>query len=268
MAKTIIFDKKKFGELLSDSVNNEVKPTDVNLDSFKKKKRLNTRFWIREKLNSNVRLRLMDIADDFIGSLALKIKPEDIVITGSIANFNWSNYSDIDLHIIIDYSKTYEDTEILKDYFDTKRREWNKEHENLTIYGFPVEIYVEDSKEESVSDGIYSIEKNTWIKKPEDNRPIQLNKKVIKQIASDIMNKIDEYEEAINKEEDSHQLEGLSNRVKRLLNRVWEFRKKGLEEEGDNSTNNIVYKVLRRSGYLDKLNNLKQSSYDKINSID
>ena len=266
-SKTVIFDRRKFGELLSENVNNEVKPSDINLNSFKPQKKLNTRFWIKDKLNSNVRLRLLDIADDFIDGLALEFKPVDIVITGSLANFNWSKYSDIDLHIIVNFSELYNDKEILQDYFDTKRREWNEEHEKLSIYGFPVEIYVEDVDEPSYSDGIYSIEKNNWIRKPED-KPIQLDKKVIKQIASDIMTKIDEYESFINKEDDAHRLEGLSNRVKRLWNEIRDSRKRGLEEEGEMSTSNIIYKVLRRTGYIDKLFNLKKDSYDKINSID
>ena len=88
---------------------------------------------------------------------------KDYLFLGSLANYNWSKYSDIDLHILIDFKKINKDTDLVKDYFDSKKKIWNDEHENLKIYGFQVELYIQDINEENSSGGVYSLEKNKWL---------------------------------------------------------------------------------------------------------
>ena len=143
---------------------NEVNSSDINLSSFKPKTELHPKLWVNNKLNSRVRLRLLDIADDFIDTLAVDwVKPKDIVFTGSLANYNWSRYSDIDIHVILDYDKVYKKKEFVEDYFSSKKELWLNEHPKLSIYGFPIELYVEDSNEQSTSSGIYSLNKKVDI---------------------------------------------------------------------------------------------------------
>lgn len=261
-------DSVKGKPTINENLNTEVNASDINLKSFKPKDELNPKFWVNNKLNSNVRLKLLDIADDFIDTLGMKnIKIVDIVFTGSLANYNWSKYSDIDLHIILDYKVIYKDTEILSDYFNTKKNEWNEEHENLKIYGFPVEVHVEDSNEKSSSSGIYSLEKNKWVIEPEPIESIKLNKFQIKDMAAKIMTKIDDFENIVNSEKDSHKIDVISIKIKKLFDCLKYYRKIGLEREGEMSANNIVYKILRRSGHLQKLYDLKSKTYDIINSL-
>lgn len=261
-------DSVKCKPTISENLNTEINASDINLKSFKPKDELNPKFWVNNKLNSNVRLKLLDIADDFIDTLGMKnIKITDIVFTGSLANYNWSKYSDIDLHIILDYKSIYNDVEILSDYFNTKKNEWNEEHENLKIYGFPVEVYVEDSNGESSSSGIYSLEKNKWVIEPEPIETIKLNKFQIKDMAAKIMTKIDGFENIINSEKDNHKIDVISIKIKKLFDSLKYYRKIGLEREGEMSANNIVYKILRRSGHLQKLYDLKSKTYDIINSL-
>ena len=101
---------------------NEVEASDISLKSFEIQDELNPKFWINNKLNSRIRLKLLDLADEFIDTLAVDwVKPEDIVLTGSIANYNWSKYSDVDVHILIDYKKIWKKTEFVQDYFDSKK---------------------------------------------------------------------------------------------------------------------------------------------------
>ncbi len=68
---------------------------------------------------------------------------EDLRFTGSLANYNWSKYSDIDLHIVVDFSKIDENTELVKDFLMRPGWRWNELHD-ITIYGHEVEIYVEN----------------------------------------------------------------------------------------------------------------------------
>ena len=94
------------------------------------------------------------------GSMAALM--EDLRFTGSLANYNWSKYSDIDLHIVVDFAKIDENVELVKNFFDAARLRWNDLHD-ITIYGHEVEIYVENAGEAHKSSGMYSISKNEWI---------------------------------------------------------------------------------------------------------
>ena len=40
---------------------------------------------------------------DFIDFIGVPLLIEDVIFTGSLANYNWSEYSDIDLHVVCDF---------------------------------------------------------------------------------------------------------------------------------------------------------------------
>lgn len=259
----IIFNKK----LLENINSNELK--DV-INTFETQDELNAKFWVDGKLNSRVRLRLLDIADKFIDSLNVSwIKPTDIIMTGSLCNYNWSKYSDIDLHILIDFKKVHERNDFVKEYFDSKRKLWNDTHDNLMIYGFPVELYVQDTNEEHISSAIYSLEKNEWIIEPTKNKFEVLNKEktwLIKK-SKEIMKTIDSFEDEFSKETDEKKIDILSKKVKKLFDKIKKGRKHDLQKNGEFGLINLLFKVLRRCGYLKKLLDLKIETFDKIMSI-
>ena len=53
----------------------------------------------------------------------------------------------------------------------------------------------------------------------------------------------------------------------KLKEKIRKFRKCGLEHGGQYSTENLAFKLLRRSDYLGKLSSLKINSYDKMMSM-
>ena len=246
---------------------------DVNLNSFKPKKELNDKFWIASgkghTLKPIVRKRLLKIADDFIEYLTIDIKKvTDIIFLGSMANYNWSSYSDVDLHLVMDFSKINKDIELVAEYFDSKKKLWNDEHESLKIFGFPVELYVQDIKQVNASVGQFSLEKNKWLTKPEIIDDSDFDKVKIKEKASVIMTDIDDLLKAYKSKPNFSELKTISNKTKKLYDKIKKIRKQGLEtEKGETSVGNIVFKVLRRNGYFEKLIDLKLVTYDKINSI-
>ena len=247
---------------------NEVNSSDINLSSFKPKTELHPKLWVNNKLNSRVRLRLLDIADDFIDTLAVDwVKPKDIVFTGSLANYNWSRYSDIDIHVIIDYNKVYKKKEFVEDYFSSKKELWLNEHPKLSIYGFPIELYVEDTNEQSTSSGIYSLNKNEWIKEPVDFEDAKLNVKYIKNYAAKLMTQIDNIEKKQENTKDDYKVEQCRKELLKIFDRLKKLRKEGLNKGGEMSSGNIIFKILRRTKYIDKIWDLINTSYDKINSI-
>ena len=243
---------------------------DFDLSSFKPQKQLNPKIWVNGKINSRVRLRLLDIADDFISSLEVDwVKPDDIILTGSLANYNWSKFSDFDLHILMDFKKVDDRTNFVKDYFDSKKNLWNEKHENLKIYGFPVEVYVQDTNEEHTASGIYSLERNEWIKEPEPNRikAIKLDKFLIKEKVFKFMKAIEKLESDCEHSDDEYSAEEVAKKAKDLFDKIKSMRRDALKHGGEMSVGNIIFKCLRRFNYIGRLADVKSKTYDKIYSI-
>lgn len=246
--------------------------SDANFDlsSFRPQSCLHPKIWINGRINSKVRLRLLSIADDFFDTLEVDwVQPKDIILTGSLANYNWSKYSDFDLHIVIDYNEVDERTNFVKDYFDSKKKLWNEQHEGLKIYGFPVEVYVQDSNEFHNASGIYSLEMDEWIKEPSRNsiQAIKLNKYFIKEKVWKFIQKIDKLSYEAEHETDEKKLETISLMANDLFKQIKAIRRESLKTGGEMSSGNIIFKCLRRSGAIGKLADVKSKTYDKIFSI-
>lgn len=260
------------GSDVDENVELEVNASDVDLSSFKKQDKLSPKLWGDDgKLDSRVRLKLLDIADDFWDFVDIKwVKPYGIILTGSICNYNWSSYSDIDLHLIADFHEIDDKTEFVRTYLDSKKNEWNEMHSQLEIKGYKVELYVQDVGEEAESNGVYDLESNDWIKKPSHDaiKPIELNKYPIKNKAADIMTIIDDMYDALSSTDDKHNIEVIGDDASYLWHKIKSMRKKSLDKHGESGNGNIVYKSLRREGYIDKLFDLMSITYDKVNSID
>ena len=255
---------------IKENIVFEVEPEEINLKSFKVKDYLENHIWSDDgSLDLMVRRALMDISDDFWDFCNITwVKPKTVLLTGSICNFNWSKYSDIDVHLVVDFTEIHQKKDFVQEYFDDKKNDWNNTHEHLTVYGYPVELYVEDIDADTTSGGIYDLWKNEWIKKPEGDeiKPIKLNKYAIKEIASDLMTQIDDLCDAFENESDNHIIEQIYDSADELSKKIKQLRKIGLKH-GEMGSGNIAYKVIKRSGYLDKLWNLKTHCYDKMNSI-
>ena len=250
---------------------NEVETNDIDMKPFNVKDKLNPEFFDKEgQLNSQIRLKLLDIADDFIDSLKIKwVKPSDIVLTGSIANYNWSKYSDVDIHIIYNYSDVYKKTDFVKDYFNSKKELWNSTHTELTIKDFPVEISVEDSSDPAKSTGVYSLEKNKWVKEPENMNDSKLNKEYIKKFCAKQMSKLDKLFDEMDNETDKVKIKKISDEIENLYTKLKDMRGEGLaSSEKEMSTGNIIWKVIKHMGYIEKLWNYINNAYDRANTID
>lgn len=257
--------------LQTENLECEVEPEDISLKSFKVKDYLENHIWDEDgTLDSKVRMSLMDITDDFWESCGIRwVKVKTVLITGSICNFNWSEYSDIDVHLVVDFSEIHEKKNFVQEYFDEKKNDWNNTHKYLTIYGYPVEFYVEDVDAKTTSGGVYDLWKNKWVKEPQEGniQPIRLNKYAIKTIASEIMTEIDNLYDGFEGENDKHKIEEIGKECEDLLDKIKLIRRMGLKKSGESSSGNITYKVLRRSGYVDKLWDLWTKAYDKSNSV-
>jgi len=235
---------------------------EVEASSFDIKETLESVIWPRGELEPDVARRIKDIVDDFIENLDIDVIVEDIRFTGSLANYNWSSYSDIDLHVVVDFTKFKSPSDIVKGFFDAKRALWNDLH-NIKIHGYEVEIYVEDIKETHISSGVYSITNNSWIAEPvqhEENVDVATARKKSDNIITRV-NLIDRYLSEENNEKVLRSIDSLKNKIRRM-------RMAGLKSpRREYSPENIAFKILRREGILGKINKMKQKAYDKGMSL-
>ena len=158
--------------------------------SFETKETLSDQIFEEKKghfvMRDEIKKRLLEVSNDFIESLGVEFFIHDVVLTGSLANYNWSQYSDVDLHILIDFDEIGNEKNsnsimmhnIFKEFFDAKKNVWNDTHD-IKIKGYDVELYVQDVNEEHVSSGVYSILHNKWLVEPERNSPNIDDRKIL-----------------------------------------------------------------------------------------
>jgi hypothetical protein len=254
---------KKIIEQYLGDINEKVNPEDVDLSSFEVQKSLNPKIWGSDgKLNPDVKKQLLIIAEDFMDSLDIPwVEYSDVIFTGSLANYNWSEFSDIDLHVLLNRASISDNSELVEEYLANKKKIWNDEHD-IKIHGYDIECYAQDANEKHTSSGVYSIERDKWLVIPSKEKP-RIDKNMVKRKASDIMSKIDEIIDLNSK--GKHQDVLTQNEI--LWDKIKKMRQSGLDRAGEFSYENIVFKVLRRTGYLEKLNDVKIDSYDTLNSI-
>ena len=185
----------------------------------------------------------------------------DLRLTGSLANYNWSRFSDVDLHIVTDFDKIDENTEILRKLFRAVTTIWNDNHD-IKINDHEVELYIEDENEEHVSSGLYSVLKDEWISKPsKENFTIDIA--AVKRKAENMQERINLIQDAV-EEGDYQEAYDMSEKLKK---KIRDMRSSGLSEGGEYSTKNLAFKVLRREGELDRLSKLKHRAYDGTKTI-
>lgn len=231
-------------------------------DGLEYHKSLNNKLWDEDQgLHKDVRKALMDIAKTFIKTLKIDQKDiEDIIITGSNANYNFSRYSDIDLHIVADYSKICGkcDEFDIDDCFKAKKSLWNDNH-NITVKGYTVELYVQPADEKfSGNAGIYSLKNNKWVQKPVKIENLKFDKKLIDSKAKSLITEINDL--INNKETNISNINSLKNKIKKM-------RKSAIARGGEFSLENLVFKALRNKGYIKKLYDYAKNLEDKDLSV-
>ena len=237
-------------------------PLEEKMDGFEIHDELDPTFWQKNQLDPEVRAKLLEIALTFYEKLALPAEVLDITLTGSEANYNYSPGSDLDLHIVINYSDVDDNIKLVKDFLTMAKVNWNRNHEIL-MHGHEVEIYVQNISEPHFSTGVYSLSNDKWIIQPV-KKEFEVNEQEVEQKARGVENLIEmilelklrkEYEEAYGEAD-------------RLMGKLRRYRQCGLETGGEYSVENLVFKTLRRNEYLKKLSDLKKHAYDKLMSVD
>lgn len=246
---------------ISDVLKEVIEPDTVDVSSIQTHDALCPLIWDEsEILKPEVRKILLMNAKRFIEFCdAENLKYSDVILTGSMANYNYNENSDLDVHVILDFNQISENKEFVGDFFKMKKQIW-ADKLPIQVKGHDVEMYFQDSAEPHHSSGTYSLIKNDWIKKP-TKKIINIDSADVQLKAADLMNSIDDLENNKSKQNFLNKHEALKNKLKK-------YRQTGLDRAGEYSTENLVFKILRNSGYLQKMVEIKNDYLTQELSLD
>jgi hypothetical protein len=238
---------KTFGQFITES-------SDLTLRYHNE---LNSKLWYGDKLKPEVREKLIDIGNAW--AEFSKIPQEavkDMIIVGGNANFNYTDYSDIDLHLLVDKEEMPDCPDLLDDFLKDKKQLWSLSHD-ISIYGHDVELYAQDINDEfPASQGVYSLTQNNWMVPP--------TKQEVNFDDPNLIRKINDYTNKINDLIDSN---AEDESFKKLKKKFGDMRKAGIKKAGEFSQENLIFKELRNKGYLDKMNQYIKSKEDEKLSL-
>ena len=212
---------------------------------------LNPKLFADQRMKPEIRQGLLKIAEHFQEFIGVELDIVDITVSGSNAAFSYTEYSDIDLHLVVQVPNEPEYKELL----DAKKNVYNAKHD-IKVKGIDVELYAQDVEQEHHSLGIYSVLKNTWVSRPE--------KISVKIDSGDVKDKYKNYKDRIEvvlKDNDLDVAKAAWDDLKRM-------RKAGLEKNGEFSTENIVYKMLRNQKWIERLQDHINDLQDQQLSIE
>jgi predicted nucleotidyltransferase len=214
-----------------------------------------------KKMHSEIRRKLLEISRDFWDSLKLEVQVLDVQLTGSLANYNWTSSSDLDVHVIIDFSQVDENVELVRKALDGQRFIWNQRHP-VELEGHDVECYVQHLDEQHISSGLYSILKDAWRTTPtwdppqvderDVNEKIRVIKSEFKKIKVKLLNSSGE------------EARSFFDYLTRFKKKIMADRKEGLAKGGEFSVENLVFKELRRDGTIESIIDTLSKGYGNI----
>lgn len=242
------------------SLFSEINIEDINIPKNYIKDNLNEILWDKEgNLKEEIKIKLNKIVEEYKNHLKLDIEPEDIKIVGSMANYNWTNQSDIDVHLFYDLEKLGEDKDFIKEYLDAKEKTWKEKHD-IKFKDYDVELYAQDKNDDFYSSGVYSLLNNKWESKPEKEK-VEIDKESLKNKIIKLASLIEDLE--IEKSNPVSKY----NKAKKIKDKIKKMRQSGLEEGGEFSVENLAFKYLRNNGFIETLMNIMTKSYDESLSI-
>lgn len=228
------------------------------------KKTLNSAYWKDFKFDKKVRIKILKIVQDFLKNTDSDFDVEDIKLTGSLANYTYNKFSDLDVHIVVDFDSINKDKKLVKEALDGKRFIWNLKH-NIFIRGHEVELYFEDTKEKrSVDRAEYSILFDEWLKKPEFKPPVNIDLNEVEQKVFYITDLVNRMLKKLKVTSDKKEIKLIYNKSKKIKDKIIKVRAEALQKGGEFALENLIFKKLRNNGIIEKLIDIINGSYDKF----
>lgn len=202
-------------------------------------KELNPKLWEDKKLREDVRETIIDIVSEFMDNLIIPVEILDVRVVGSNASYNYTEHSDLDVHIISNLELVGSPTEIVQALYNSERSNFNRTH-NIKIKGIEVELYVEDVNSAVTSNGIYSVIDDVWIKEPQiiKERSVKIDKNELQDLVDSVKSVL---------------ADGDSNDIKDCINMLYLMRKDSIAIDGEYGVGNLLFKEIRNRGLLNAL---------------
>ena len=200
---------------------------------------------IKDKVNEIVN----EFLKDFI-EVDVKLDVKDIILTGSNASYNYTKDSDLDIHIIADTSKIEDTLNLHKVIYNAYKSAFNRKFE-IELNKVPVEIYVETQETPLVSNGIYSVLNDEWVKEPTKEDIPEVDQEAIDKAFKPWEKRYKALVAQITDDTDDEA------EIDKFIENIYELRQQGLSTEGEYSIGNLVFKEVRNNGYLDDLKELR-----------
>lgn len=202
-------------------------------------KELNPKIWEDKKLREDVRETIIDIVSEFMDNLIIPVEILDVRVVGSNASYNYTEHSDLDVHIISNLELVGSPTEIVQALYNSERSNFNRTH-NIRIKGIEVELYVEDVNSAVTSNGIYSVIDDVWIKEPQiiKERSVKIDKNELQDLVDSVQSVL---------------ADGDSGDIKDCINMLYLMRKDSIATDGEYGVGNLLFKEIRNRGLLNAL---------------
>lgn len=214
-------------------------------------RRLNPKIWDGDQLDPAVAGKLKQIAQAFEKFIGVDLNIVDYTITGSNANYTWTEHSDLDLHLIVPGQVDDSNREL----FNAKKALWAEQH-SITIKGMPVECYVQGQQEQHHSTGVYSIADNRWLIEPKKTKP-QVDDSAVERKKDAVMHDIE-----------TSVLSRDLAKLQAVKEKIVQMRRAGLARAGEYSVENLVFKLLRNLGVIDQVSELIRELEDQQLSLE
>lgn len=229
----------------------------INETTLQYHDQLNPDLWDGLHLKPEVENKLIMIAHTWASFSKIPVHTiEDVILVGGNANYNYTNFSDIDLHLVIDMDAISDCPEVLQEYLKGKKQIWSLVHD-IKVHSHPVELYAQDVKTPYVKgQGVYSIKDHKWIVKPQKQSVDLQNPNIDKKVN----HYIDVIETLINSGAEDTAFEKIKEKIKNM-------RSAALKHGGEFSVENLAFKELRNRGYLDKMTKYLQTRQDRKLSL-
>ena len=222
-------------------------------------KTLNQRLFNGDLLKPEVHDAMLRVADAWIEFAKIPSSlVTDVIFCGGSANYNYTRWSDIDIHIILNKKRLTGkgDPVMVDDYLSDKKTLWSSSR-NIKIKGYSVELYAQDVNDHLVASGVYSLMHDKWL-----NHPVH-GKYDFRHDAA-LNSKIDELIDTVNTMIDQGKSE---EEFKVMKDKLKAMRQAAMESGNEFSFENLVFKGLRNSGILDKMNSFIKSLRDQELSL-
>lgn len=212
---------------------------------------LNNLIWENNSLKEDVRAGILNLVDYFLKDNQAPIDVFDIRIVGSNASFNYTETSDIDIHIV---DKTENKSKMALYMQWREARDFNDNY-SIKIKGLDAEIYIEDINQPAKSNGVYSVLDNVWLKFP-THTP--------ERDKIDVGKEVDAWSKRIRELEEN----GTEAEIERVRSNLVAMRKNSIAEDGEYGKGNLIFKELRRNGMIDRLTKAKKGAVSKELSVE